>query len=64
MLSGYLRPEQEEHFIVAFNSAERQDLVKPYVDPLVITALISSFQTRRAMVDTSSLVDVLFWYAF
>lgn len=49
---------------MAFSSTERQDLVKPYADLLVITLLVSSFRSRRIMVYIGNSVDVLFWDAF
>lgn len=50
--------------MLTFSLADRYDVVKPYADPLIVTALVSSFKIRRMVVDTSSSVDVLFWDAF
>lgn len=58
VLSGYLRPEEEQFFTVAFSLVERKDLVEPFADLLVITTLVSSFETRRITIDTGSSVDV------
>lgn len=64
MLSGHFEANGREVYIVSFSLVEKQDLVKSHNDPLVITTLLSSFRTKRMIVDIDSSVDVLFSDAF
>lgn len=64
MMTCLLRPDEERSYTLSFNLAKRYDTIKPHAGPLVVTAMVSSFRTRRILVDTGSSMDVLFWDAF
>lgn len=64
VMIGTLQPNLEKAYTLSFSSIDRYYVVKSQIDPLVITALASSFKTQRMLVNTGSSMDVLFWNAF
>lgn len=43
VMMGAVGPSKKMSYTISFSSSSRQDILKPYVDPLVIIALVSSF---------------------
>lgn len=64
VMADTLQLNPEMLYSLSFSSADRYDVVKPHADPLVVTALMSSFKIQRMLVDIGSSEDVLFWDAF
>lgn len=46
--------------IISFGKEDRENVLYPHDDTLVITLLIANFKIRQVMVDNRSSVDILF----
>ena len=53
-----------ESLDITFTEDEAMEMCQPHDDPLVVSAVISNFQTRRILIDSGSSADILFWGAF
>lgn len=60
VMANISQPNPEKPYMLSFSSTDSYGIMKPHANPLVITALVYNFNTRRIMVYTGSLVDVLF----
>ncbi|CAL2266716.1 unnamed protein product [Prunus armeniaca] len=49
---------------ITFSEEEENDIIFPHSDPMIIRANIANFDVGRILIDTGSLVNVLFVDAF
>lgn len=60
VMADTLQSNPERPYSLSFSLDDRHNVVKPHVEPLVVLALVSSFKIWRILVDTCSMVDILF----
>ncbi|XP_042942590.1 uncharacterized protein LOC122276745 [Carya illinoinensis] len=53
-----------EKMVISFEEADREGIIYPYDDALVIILVIANYTTRWVLVDNGSSNDILFWEAF
>ncbi|XP_042944579.1 uncharacterized protein LOC122278456 [Carya illinoinensis] len=53
-----------ERMVISFEEADREGVIYPHDDALVITLVIANYTTRRVLVDNGSSANILFWEAF
>ncbi|XP_042944821.1 uncharacterized protein LOC122278703 [Carya illinoinensis] len=53
-----------ERMVISFEEANREGIIYPHDDALVIILVIANYTTRRVLVDNGSSADILFWEAF
>ncbi|XP_042951997.1 uncharacterized protein LOC122289093 [Carya illinoinensis] len=50
--------------VISFDEEDRQGVLYPHDDALVITLVIANYTTRQVLVDNGSFANILFWEAF
>ncbi|XP_042958056.1 uncharacterized protein LOC122293571 [Carya illinoinensis] len=53
-----------ERMVISFEETDREGVLYPYDDALVITLVIANYTNRRVLVDNGSSIDIMFWEAF
>ncbi|XP_042942693.1 uncharacterized protein LOC122276864 [Carya illinoinensis] len=53
-----------ERMVISFEEADREGIIYPHDDALVITHIIANYTTRQVLVENRSSVAILFWEAF
>ncbi|XP_042944676.1 uncharacterized protein LOC122278563 [Carya illinoinensis] len=62
---GHKQPKlSNERMVISFEEANREGVLYPHDDALVITLVIANYATRRMLVDNGSSANILFWEAF
>lgn len=49
--------------VISFKEVDREGVMYPHDDALVISLVIANYATKRVLVDNGSLADILFWDA-
>lgn len=49
---------------ISFGKEDREEVLYPHNDALVVTLLVTNYTTRRILINNSNSVDILFWETF
>ena len=53
-----------DNLVIGFLEEDARRLHQPYVDALVVSIRVGDYNTHRVLVDSGSLVDILYYPAF
>ncbi|XP_058185641.1 uncharacterized protein LOC131302865 [Rhododendron vialii] len=56
--------QKKEEIHIIFSEEDLKGIQTPHDDPLVITIVIANYLTRRVLIDSGSLADILYLYAY
>ena len=53
-----------ERMVISFDEADKEGIIYPHDDALVITLVIANYTTRQVLLDNGSSTDIMFWETF